>query len=85
MHGQPVALCRVGGRVYACSAVCTHDEADLTEGTLTGQQIACPACGSTFDFRTGRVLVPPAEEPLATFEVRLENGQALVATRPRGY
>ncbi len=83
--GQPVALCRLGTRIYACSAVCTHEDADLTEGELRGHEIVCPLHGSAFDFRTGRVVVPPAEEPLATYEVKVENGTVFVATRPRGY
>lgn len=83
--GQPVVLCRLGPRIYACSAVCTHEDADLTEGEMRGHEIVCPLHGSAFDVRTGRVVLEPAEEPLATFEVRVENGMVLVATRPRGF
>lgn len=83
--GQPVALCRVGARIHACSAVCTHEDGDLEGGQLRGHQLICPLHGSVFDCRTGRVLSPPAEEPLATFEVRVERGTVYVATRPRNY
>jgi nitrite reductase/ring-hydroxylating ferredoxin subunit len=83
--GHPIALCRLGSRIYACSAACTHEDGDLTQGEVRGHEIRCPDHGSTFDFRTGRVLDGPAEEPLATYEVRVERGVVYVASRPRGF
>jgi nitrite reductase/ring-hydroxylating ferredoxin subunit len=84
--GHPLLLCRVRGRLYACSAECTYDEgADLGEGRLDGHTLTCPAHGCMFDVRSGRVIAPPAEEPLPTYEVRVEGGRVLVAHRPRGF
>lgn len=84
--GHPILLCKVRGKVYACEAECTQDEAaDLTKGSLSGYHLTCPEHGCTFDVRSGRVVTPPAEEPLPTYEVRLEGGHVWVAQRPRGY
>lgn len=85
VSGQPVVLCRVRDRIYACSAECTHDEeSDLSQGTLNGYDLRCPEHGCEFDIRSGRILNPPAEDPLPTYEVRVENGHILVSHRPRG-
>jgi 3-phenylpropionate/trans-cinnamate dioxygenase ferredoxin subunit len=84
--GHPVALCRVRGKIYACSAECTYEEgADLTQGKLEGFHLTCPEHGCTFDVRSGRIVNPPAEEPLPTYECRVENGRVWVAQRPRGF
>ena len=86
VHGHPVLLCRVGGRLYACSAECTHEDgADLVDGSLDGFHLKCPEHGCLFDVRSGRVLGPPAEEPLATYELKVDGGHIWVATRPRGF
>jgi nitrite reductase/ring-hydroxylating ferredoxin subunit len=72
--------------MYACSAECTYDETvDLAQGALDGYHLRCPAHGCEFDVRSGRITNPPAEEPLPTYEVRVEGGQVWVAHRPRGF
>lgn len=84
--GHPVVLCMVRGRIYACSAECTQDEgADLALGTLDGYHLQCPEHGCVFDVRSGRVISPPAEEALPTYELKVEGGHVWVAHRPRGF
>ena len=83
--GHPVVVCLVRGKVYACSAECTHDEGgDLSAGRLDGYHLGCPAHGCAFDVRSGRIVHPPAEEPLPTYECRVDNGKVWVSHRPRG-
>ena len=83
--GHPVALCLVRGKVYACSAECTYDDGgDLSAGGLDGYHLGCPAHGCEFDVRSGRIVNPPAEEPLPTYECKVENGKVWVSHRPRG-
>lgn len=43
-------------------------------GLLTGTTLMCQCHGSKFDVTTGSVLQGPATKPLATYEVREENG-----------
>lgn len=69
--GEEIALCRVGGKVYAISNRCTHDGGSLGQGETMGYLIECPRHGSRFDVRTGRVLTLPAEVDLETFPVRV--------------
>ncbi len=83
--GHPVVLCQIRGKVYACSAECTYDEeGDLSAGRLDGFHLRCPAHGCEFDVRSGRIVNPPAEEPLPTYECKVENGKVCVSHRPRG-
>jgi nitrite reductase (NADH) small subunit len=43
-----------GGRFYACSAVCPHEDGPLSEGWLEGDRVVCPWHGFDFELRTGR-------------------------------
>lgn len=86
VNGHPIVLCMVRGRVYVCSSECTHDEdGDLSRGSLDGYHLRCPEHGCEFDVRSGRVISGPAEEPLPSYEVRVEGGHIWVAHRPRGF
>ncbi|GIW07200.1 MAG: hypothetical protein KatS3mg060_2005 [Dehalococcoidia bacterium] len=83
VNEQPVALARVDGQLYAVGAICTHQYANLTEGSLEGQILTCPLHNSGFNIRTGQPILLPATEPLPTYEVRVEGGKVLVSTQPR--
>jgi nitrite reductase/ring-hydroxylating ferredoxin subunit len=67
-----VALCNVNGRYYAVHDECTHETFPLTEGKLDGHVLTCMLHGAQFDVRTGKVLQPPAYEPVRTYEVAVE-------------
>src|SRR4051794_2261323 len=53
-----VIVVRAGDRIYATSALCTHQACPLK---LVGQQLRCPCHGSRFDLR-GNVIKGPATE-----------------------
>lgn len=69
-----VAVINVGGQYFAIEDVCTHDGEELTGGPIDDDQIICPRHGARFCIRTGEALSPPAYEPVATFEVRVQDG-----------
>ncbi len=73
--GLELACYHVGERSYVTSAICTHERADLTGGRLEGGVVTCPLHGARFDVSTGRVLRPPAHEPLKIYAVRLRDGR----------
>ncbi len=76
---QLVGVSRVNGELLAFSDICTHRQCNLTSGgEITGTVIECECHGSQFDMRTGEVVGGPAEDPIATFEVREENGELQV-------
>ena len=53
--GKSVALFNAGGgRFYACSPLCPHEDGPLAEGWLEAQSVVCPWHGFDFDLATGK-------------------------------
>ena len=76
-----VAVVRLGDRVVALSDSCTHQGAMLHAGAVRAASppsITCPFHGSVFSLDDGRVLRGPATRPVATYEVRLEDGHVFL-------
>jgi len=73
-----VALCKVGGQIFAIDDVCSHDDGPLGEGCLVAHEIECPRHGARFDVRSGAVTRMPAVAPVAVYPVKVEGGQVLV-------
>ena len=67
-----IALCRDGDEVFAISDICSHEFAFLSDGIIEDGCVECPLHHARFDFRTGRVVEPPATENIPTYPVRLE-------------
>ena len=79
VDGVAVCVARVGDEVFAVADICTHSEASLSEGEITGTKIECWLHGAEFDLRTGQALTPPATESLKSFKVN-RNGNQLTIT-----
>jgi 3-phenylpropionate/trans-cinnamate dioxygenase ferredoxin subunit len=75
---QEVALCNVGGEIYAVANVCTHDGGPLGEGILLGDEIECPRHGARFNVKTGAVRTLPAIMPIPSYEVKVEGDEVYV-------
>lgn len=69
----PIVILNLGGALFAIEDVCTHDNGPLGDGEVEGHVIVCPRHGARFDLRDGRVVSPPAVEPVQTFLVKIEN------------
>jgi 3-phenylpropionate/trans-cinnamate dioxygenase ferredoxin subunit len=78
VDGVAVCLTRVGDEVFAVEDTCTHSEASLSEGEVSGTKIECWLHGAEFDLRTGEALTPPATSPLKTFKVEVNGNQVVV-------
>ena len=77
--GAPVCLYRWEGRVGAVSDVCTHQEFEISLGTLLPDGgIECAWHGAVFECRTGAVRQGPAVTPLPVYAVREEAGDLYV-------
>lgn len=70
-----IAVFNIDGLYFAVEDVCTHDGAELTGGVVDGFEVECPRHGARFDVRTGAALRAPAYTPIATFPVKLEDGE----------
>lgn len=69
--GKPVILGRDTGGLYALSAICTHEQCDIShEGTIAASGIHCNCHGSQFS-ATGAVIKGPATSPLKHYKVDL--------------
>ena len=53
----------------------------LAEGRVEGTTVTCPYHDSQFDLATGEPLRPPAQRPVATYHVKVEDGAILLARR----
>jgi 3-phenylpropionate/trans-cinnamate dioxygenase ferredoxin component len=79
VDGVPVCLVRLAsGEIFAISDVCSHEDVELSDGDLDGEDVECPAHGSRFNVRTGEVSGLPAEDPVDTYSVRVADGQIFV-------
>jgi 3-phenylpropionate/trans-cinnamate dioxygenase ferredoxin subunit len=77
VRGPRIAVANVDGAYYAFAEECTHEQCPLSEyGELAGTTLTCTCHGSEFDVRTGKVLAPPATEPIKVYPVRVA-GDAL--------
>ncbi len=72
-HGDKrLLLTNLGGKIYATDRTCTHAEADLSTGFVTEEGVRCPLHLSVFNLENGKPLNPPAEEPLKTYNIKIE-------------
>jgi 3-phenylpropionate/trans-cinnamate dioxygenase ferredoxin component len=73
-----VSVARAGSKLYAFDDLCKHEGCPLSAGLLTGTTLMCQCHGSKYDITSGAVLRGPATEPLATYEVREQDGKIQV-------
>jgi nitrite reductase/ring-hydroxylating ferredoxin subunit len=73
-----ILLANLNGKIYATDLICTHAEADLSTGMLSEEGIRCPLHLSVFNLENGEPQNPPADVPLKTYNVRLEENEVYV-------
>jgi 3-phenylpropionate/trans-cinnamate dioxygenase ferredoxin subunit len=76
-----ILVLRAGDDFYAIEDVCTHDGQPLTDGPFHDHEIQCPRHGARFDIVNGKALCMPAIEPVAVFEVEVQDGQVYIRTQ----
>jgi 3-phenylpropionate/trans-cinnamate dioxygenase ferredoxin subunit len=78
--GEEVCLFNYRGRIGAVRNVCTHAEFPLSDGSLGNDgTIECVWHGARYFCLTGEVRRGPAVDPVAVYEVRVEDGMIKVA------
>jgi len=75
---DPVLVVNTGGQIRAVQGICSHEYFELDKGFLTGGTLTCALHLSRFDLASGEALDPPAELPLAVYEVVIEDGRVLI-------
>src|SRR5436190_6087300 len=79
VDGRRVAVANVDGSFYAFDDTCTDQGCSRGQGELDVNVIECPCHGSRFDVKTGSVMQGPAQDPVETFEVKVEDGDLRIA------
>ena len=83
VDGAPVALFRTEEGIFALDDICSHEYSRLSEGDVWAGEVYCQKHGSRFNLRTGAVTGLPATKPVATWEVKVENGEIWIASRAK--
>ncbi len=71
-------ITNLNGTIYATDRICTHAEADLASGFLSDEGVRCPLHLSVFNLENGKPQNPPAEEPLKTYNVKIDQNEIYV-------
>jgi 3-phenylpropionate/trans-cinnamate dioxygenase ferredoxin subunit len=72
---EAIAIVRTkADQVFALNDKCSHGEISLSEGFVDNETIECWAHGAKFSLETGEALTLPAYEPVAKYEVIIDNG-----------
>ncbi|KAI0714432.1 hypothetical protein C8T65DRAFT_644304 [Cerioporus squamosus] len=78
-----VLLSRLGDKIHATSAFCTHYGAPLAKGVLTADgRVVCPWHGACFNVCTGDIEDAPAPTALHSFKAEVVNGKIQVTADP---
>ncbi|GLB40497.1 putative rieske [2Fe-2S] domain containing protein [Lyophyllum shimeji] len=78
-----VLLSRLGDKIHATSAFCTHYGAPLAKGVLTSDgRVVCPWHGACFKVSTGDIEDAPAPNAIHSFRAHLADGKIHVTANP---
>ena len=86
---EQVVVVHSNGEIRAFQGICTHEYFELDKGFLTGGgsrgpdgretgTLTCALHLSRFDLGTGEALDPPAEVPIASYPVVIEEGRVWI-------
>ncbi len=75
---RAVLLTRLGDAIQASGARCPHYGAPLNEGVLIDHILTCPWHNARFDITSGSMVLPPALDDLASYEVKIKKGKVYI-------
>lgn len=72
---KQILISKAGGKVFATDRICTHAYADLSMGIMNEEEktVTCPLHLSAFRLENGVPQNLPAEEPLKTYKVKIQD------------
>ncbi len=77
LDGKRLLLANAEGEFYLVDEMCSHEDYSLYLGCIKGKKIKCSLHGSYFDLASGTALDEPACDPIATYPVKIEDGEVL--------
>ena len=81
LAGRRLLLVNAEDELYAIDEMCSHEDYSLALGCIKGKRIKCSLHGSYFDLATGEPLDEPADEPICTYPVKVDEGKVWVQLR----
>ncbi len=78
VSGKVLTIANADGEYMAFDGICTHEHCSLAGGFLDGYTLTCYCHGAQFDIGNGKVLSPPATDPLGVYQVKTEGEDILV-------
>src|SRR3954454_1735332 len=79
---EPICLINLAGEFFALNDCCTHEEASLSDGEITGDEIECPLHGGSFEIRTGMPTSFPVVVPAKMYPVQIEGDTIQISATP---
>ena len=79
VEGKRVAIFNIEGEFFAIEATCAQHGAPLEKGVIHGERLHCPWHGVAFDVKRGICSAFPAEMSAATYEVKVDGADILLA------
>lgn len=73
--GKPLALFLLDGSYYAMHDLCTHGNAQLSDGWIEDGCVECPLHQGKICIRTGEPMSAPISEAVEIFETRVAGGR----------
>jgi 3-phenylpropionate/trans-cinnamate dioxygenase ferredoxin component len=80
MEDKKILISKTKGKVYATDRICTHAYADLSTGFINEDEktVTCPLHMSAFKLEDGTPQNLPAEDPLKTYEIKIQDNHVYV-------
>jgi 3-phenylpropionate/trans-cinnamate dioxygenase ferredoxin component len=78
LDGRRYLIANAAGNFYAVDDQCSHEDVPLYLGCIQGENIKCSLHGSRFSLKTGAPLEAPADEPIGTYDVKVEFKRILI-------
>jgi len=79
--GEEILIANVDEKYYAVGALCTHEQWDLSEGTLEDTTVTCAGHGTVWDLKTGKGVSDEPLEDVLIYDVKVEDGFIFVKKR----
>jgi 3-phenylpropionate/trans-cinnamate dioxygenase ferredoxin subunit len=78
LGARSFAIYHTASGFYATDGICTHEHAHLADGFVIDDIIECPMHQGRFHIPTGQAKSAPVCVDLATYPVKLEDGQLYI-------
>ena len=80
IEDKKILISKLRDKVYATDRICTHAYADLLTGFINEDEetVTCPLHMSAFKLEDGTPQNLPAEEPLKTYKIKIQDNYVYV-------